>query len=51
MWCSIPLGKYLEAKVPSKVSFFLWVASIGNILTVENLRKHNIILVSWVLHV
>ena len=37
----------MELLVPSKVAFFLWVAALGNILTEENLRKHNIILVSW----
>lgn len=44
-----PWENIWKPKSPPKVSFFLWVASIGNILTAENLRKHNIVLVSWVL--
>ena len=36
-----------KPKVPSRVSFFIWTASVGRILTAENLRKRNIILVSW----
>ena len=27
--------------------FFVWTASLGKILTADNLRKRNIILVSW----
>ena len=29
------------------MAFFLWVAALGNILIEENLRRRNIILVSW----
>ena len=29
------------------MAFSLWVAALGNILIEENLRKRNIILVSW----
>ena len=36
-----------KPKVPSRVSFFIWTASVGRILTAKNLRKRNIILVSW----
>ena len=31
----------------TKVAFFLWAASMGKILTVENLSKCHIILMSW----
>jgi hypothetical protein len=31
----------------ARVSFFIWVAALGKILTAENLRKRHIILVSW----
>ena len=36
-----------HAKVPSRVAFFTWLASFGKVLTVDNLRRRNIILVSW----
>ena len=36
-----------KPKAPSRVAFFLWTTSLGKILTVDNLRKRNIILVSW----
>jgi hypothetical protein len=36
-----------QPKVPSRISFFVWVAVLGKILTAENLRKRHIILVSW----
>jgi hypothetical protein len=45
--CSFPWKSIWKPKVPSRVSFFFWVASLGKILTTENLRKRNIILVSW----
>ena len=47
---SFPWKSIWKPLVLSKVDFFLWVATLGNILTVENLenlRKRNIILVSW----
>ena len=31
----------------TKVAFLLWAASMGKILTVENLSKRHIILMSW----
>ena len=36
-----------KPKVPPRVAFFLWVTVLGKILTAENLRKRNIIIVSW----
>ena len=35
-----------KPKAPPRVAFFLWTASLGKILTADNLRKRNIILVS-----
>ena len=32
---------------PSLVAFFSWTTALGRILTTDNLRKRNIILVSW----
>ena len=42
-----PWKSIWKPKVPSRVAFFVWVASLGKILTADNLRNRNIILVSW----
>ena len=34
-------------KAPSKVAFFTWTATKGNILTLDNLRKRNISVINW----
>jgi hypothetical protein len=44
---TFPWKSIWKPKVPSRVSFFVWVASLGKILTADNLRTWNIILVSW----
>jgi hypothetical protein len=36
-----------KSKVPPRVAFFSWTAALGKILTVDNLRKRHIVLVSW----
>jgi hypothetical protein len=36
-----------KSKVPPRVAFFSWIAALGKILTVDNLRKRHIALVSW----
>ena len=33
------------SKVPTKVSFFLWTAALGRILTIDNLRRHQVVVV------
>uniref|UniRef100_A0A2N9G1C3 Reverse transcriptase domain-containing protein n=1 Tax=Fagus sylvatica TaxID=28930 RepID=A0A2N9G1C3_FAGSY len=45
--CSFPWKSIWQSKVPPRVSFFIWVAALGKILTAENLRKRHIILLSW----
>ena len=37
----------LSVKVPRRVSFFLWTATRGGILTIDNLVKKNLPLVNW----
>ncbi|GMP59190.1 hypothetical protein CsSME_00022569 [Camellia sinensis var. sinensis] len=32
---------------PSKVAFFVWTASLGGILTIDNLIRHGHIFVNW----
>jgi hypothetical protein len=44
---SFPWKSIWKPKVPSRVSVFVWVASLRKILTADNLRTWNIILVSW----
>ena len=34
-------------KVPKRVSFFLWTAALGKILTLDNLKKKGLSLVNW----
>ena len=36
-----------SVKVPRRVSFFLWTATRGGILTLDNLVKKNLPLVNW----
>ncbi|KAG2688943.1 hypothetical protein I3760_09G116800 [Carya illinoinensis] len=42
-----PWRKIWRNKVPPKVSFFVWTASQGKILTTDNLRKRRIIIADW----
>jgi hypothetical protein len=37
----------MEGKVPLRVSFFVWMATLGKILTLDNLCKRGIIVVGW----
>ena len=36
-----------KPKVPPRVAFFIWTVVLGRILTANNLRRRNIILVDW----
>ena len=36
-----------HAKIPPRVAFFTWTASLENIITADNLTRQKIILVSW----
>jgi hypothetical protein len=44
---AFPWRSVWKAKAPSKVAFFLWTASLGKILTTDNLRKRGIIIMDW----
>ena len=37
LWRSI-----FKPKVPSRVAFFVWIAVLGNILTINNLHKRKV---------
>lgn len=45
----IPWIRLWRLKAPPKAAFFffLWIASLGKILTTENLRKRRVIIVNW----
>ncbi len=32
---------------PSKVNFFIWTSSLGKVLTIDNLRKRQMVLLDW----
>lgn len=36
-----------RSRLPLKVAFFGWAASLGKVLTINNLRKWQIIIVDW----
>lgn len=35
------------SKAPLKAAFFVWIVSLGKILTIDYMRKHFIILADW----
>ena len=39
---SFPLRSVWKQKVPSRVTFFVWTAALGTILTIDNLRKKKV---------
>lgn len=38
---------FWDVMVPKRVSFFLWSAGWGKILTIDNLNKRVLLLVNW----
>ena len=42
LWRSI-----FKPKVPSRVAFFVWIAVLGNILTINNLHKRKVWILDW----
>jgi hypothetical protein len=42
-----PWKSIWKSKAPSRVVFFVWTAALGKILTMDNLRKKNIIVTEW----
>jgi hypothetical protein len=44
---SFPWKGIWKVKVPLQVSFFVWTASLGKILTLDNLCKRGLIVVNW----
>ena len=44
---SFPWRSIWKQKVPSKVAFFVWIATLGTILTIDNLRKKKVLILDW----
>ena len=44
---SFPWRMIWHSKVPPRVAFFSWSASLGKILTIDNLRKRRVIVLDW----
>jgi hypothetical protein len=42
-----PWKSIWKSKTPPRVAFFVWTAALGKILTMDNLRKKNIIVTEW----
>jgi hypothetical protein len=42
-----PWKSIWKVKVPPRVAFFVWTATLRKILTLDNLRKRNIIVMEW----
>jgi hypothetical protein len=44
---SFPWKTIWKANVPPRIAFFSWTAALGNLLTIDNLRKRHLIIVNW----
>jgi hypothetical protein len=44
---SFPWKNIWRVKAPTRVAFFVWSAAFGKILTHDNLRKRNVIVIEW----
>ena len=44
---NFPWKRVWKAKAPSRVAFFVWTAALGKILTIDNLRKRQLIIMDW----
>lgn len=43
MPCSFPWKSICKVKVPRKVAFLSWTATLGKILTIDNLRRRRVL--------
>jgi hypothetical protein len=44
--CPFPWKSVWRTKAPPMVAFFIWSATLGKILTLDNLRKKNMVLIN-----
>jgi hypothetical protein len=43
----LPWKNIWRVKAPTRVAFFVWSAALGKILTHDNLRKRNVMVIEW----
>ena len=43
----VPWKRIWKTKAPPRVAFFVWVAALGRILTIDNLRRRHVIVLDW----
>uniref|UniRef100_A0A2N9H0K3 Reverse transcriptase domain-containing protein n=1 Tax=Fagus sylvatica TaxID=28930 RepID=A0A2N9H0K3_FAGSY len=43
----VPWKRIWKTNAPPHVAFFVWVAALGHILTTDNLRRRNVIVLDW----
>jgi endonuclease/exonuclease/phosphatase family metal-dependent hydrolase len=46
-FASFPWKSIWKVKVPPRIAFFSWTAALGNLLTIDNLRKRHLIIIDW----
>ena len=44
---SFPWSSVWKSKVPTRVAFFSWTAALDRILTIDNLRKRQVLVIDW----
>ena len=44
---SVPWKSIWKTKVPPRVSFFVWIATMDRILTMQNLRRRHVMVIDW----
>ncbi|KAG7965770.1 hypothetical protein I3843_08G016900 [Carya illinoinensis] len=44
---NFPWKSVWRNKAPPKAAFFVWTAALGKILTIDNLRRHGLIMMDW----
>uniref|UniRef100_A0A2N9IHU7 Reverse transcriptase domain-containing protein n=1 Tax=Fagus sylvatica TaxID=28930 RepID=A0A2N9IHU7_FAGSY len=44
---SFPWKSIWKVKVSPRIAFFSWTVALGNLLTIDNLRQHNLIIIDW----
>jgi hypothetical protein len=44
---SFPWKSIWRVKAPARVTFFVWTAALGKILTHDNLRKRSVVVIEW----
>ena len=43
----VPWKRIWKTNAPPRVAFFVWVAALGSILTIDNLRRQHVIVLDW----